>query len=44
MIAQSSIGAWEVGKNEPTIFSAILLADYFDVTLDELCCRKRGNK
>ena len=41
-MAQSSIGAWETNRNEPTIFNAILLADYFDVTLDELCgrCKK----
>ena len=31
---------WEKGKFEPTIFNAIVLADYFGVTLDELCCRE----
>lgn len=40
---KNSIGGWETGKNEPSIFNCILLADVFDVTLDELCCRcKRG--
>ncbi len=42
LISQSAIASWEVGKNEPTIYNCIIIADYFDVTLDELCgrCKK----
>lgn len=36
-IAQNTISGWETDRNEPTIFSCILLADYFGITLDELC-------
>lgn len=35
----NTIKSWETGRNEPTIFYAILMADVFNVTLDELCCR-----
>ena len=34
------VSLWETGRNEPTIFNCILLADVFGVTLDELCCRE----
>lgn len=36
---QRTISSWEVGRNEPTIFNCIAMADYFDITLDELCGR-----
>jgi DNA-binding XRE family transcriptional regulator len=39
-VHKNAIGYWETGKNEPTIFNCILLADAFGVTLDELCCRE----
>ncbi len=40
---RNAIYWWETGRNEPSIFNCILLADIFDVTLDELCCRyERG--
>jgi transcriptional regulator with XRE-family HTH domain len=39
-VSQRNISAWEIGRNEPTIFNCIVLADYFGITLDELCCRK----
>ena len=39
LISQSAIASWEVEKNEPTMFNCITIADYFDVTLDELCGR-----
>lgn len=35
----NNVRHWEVGRNEPSIFFCILLADVFNVTLDELCCR-----
>lgn len=37
---QRNISSWEIGRNEPTIFNCIVMADYFGITLDELCCRK----
>lgn len=39
-VKQNTIHSWETGRNEPTIFNCIVLADYFGITLDELCCRK----
>lgn len=36
---QNIISYWELGKFEPNIFNCILLADAFNVSLDELCCR-----
>ena len=33
------VSYWELGKFEPSIFNCILLADAFNVSLDELCCR-----
>jgi DNA-binding XRE family transcriptional regulator len=35
--SQNTISGWEVGRNDPTIFNCIVIADYFGVTLDELC-------
>lgn len=34
---------WEKDANEPSIFNCILLADLFDITLDELCGRGGNN-
>ena len=34
---QVTVYKWETGAFEPTIFNCILLADYFGITLDELC-------
>lgn len=31
-----SVSAWELGKQEPNIDTLLLLAHYFDVTLDYL--------
>ena len=39
-VSTNVVSWWEKGKFEPTIFNAIVLADYFGVTLDELCCRE----
>lgn len=35
----TQISWWEVGKFDPSLFNCIVLADVFQVTLDELCCR-----
>ena len=36
---KQSISGWETGKFEPSLFSCILLADFFGISLDELACR-----
>lgn len=38
-IPQQTITAWENGINEPMLYSAILLADVFECTIDELVGR-----
>lgn len=40
-VSPSSIVNWERNKCEPTIFNCIVMADFFGVTMDELC---RGYK
>ena len=39
-ISQSAISDWLNGKKEPSISSLWLLADYFNVSVDELIGRK----
>lgn len=39
-VAQSAISAWLSGKKEPSITSLWKLADFFDVSIDELIGRK----
>ena len=39
-VSQSAISAWLSGKKEPSIQSLWLLADYFDISIDELIGRK----
>ena len=36
-VNQNAIHYWEIGRNDPTVFNCIAIADYFGVTLDELC-------
>ena len=38
--SQSAVSAWLLGIKEPSITSLWLLADYFDLTIDELIGRK----
>lgn len=33
----SSVLNWELGKNDPSVFYCEVMADFFGVTLDELC-------
>ena len=37
--SQPLVSWWEKGKYEPTLFFRTALADFFGVTLDELCGR-----
>ena len=39
-ISQSAISSWLSGKKEPSIESLWKLADFFDVSIDELVGRK----
>jgi transcriptional regulator with XRE-family HTH domain len=38
-INRNQVSLWETGKFEPSVFNCVCLADVFNVTLDELCCR-----
>jgi transcriptional regulator with XRE-family HTH domain len=41
----TQISFWELGKFDPSAFHLIILADIFNVSLDELCCRDfKGGK
>jgi transcriptional regulator with XRE-family HTH domain len=39
-VTVNMVSMWELDKYEPSIFNCIVLADVFNVTLDELCCRE----
>ena len=39
-VKQNTISAWLLGKNEPSITSLWLLADYFNVDIDYIVGRK----
>lgn len=39
-ISRKSISHWETGYSEPSIAQLIMLADIFDVTLDDLLGRE----
>jgi transcriptional regulator with XRE-family HTH domain len=42
---QQQISFWECGQTSPSLFNCIMLADVFNVSLDELCCRNfKGDK
>ena len=42
---KNSISLWECEKVEPSLINCILMADVFNVSLDELCCRNfKGDK
>ncbi|WP_462427216.1 helix-turn-helix domain-containing protein [Fusobacterium varium] len=40
-VTRSSVSAYELGVNEPSIDSLVLLANLYRVSLDYLCCRTR---
>ena len=37
--SRTMVSLWEREEFEPSLLSAICLADFFNVSLDELCCR-----
>lgn len=44
-VRRSSVAQWENGKGDPSMFNCILLAEVYNVSLDELCCRDfKGGK
>ena len=40
-VVRGAIYRWEKEYNEPHLYALIGMADVFNVTLDELCCRER---
>ena len=38
-VTQGSIAAWELDNFYPNLFNCFVMADFFKVSLDELCCR-----
>lgn len=42
-VTQQCISEWELGKTEPTLSSLWELADFFDVSMDEICGRREWN-
>lgn len=42
---QAVVSRWENGVSEPSLMNGILLAEVFNISLDELCCRDfKGGK
>ena len=39
-LSQSAIAHWELGETEPTAGALITLAEFFDISIDELLGRK----
>ncbi len=39
-VTQQCVSEWELGRTEPTLTYLWRLADYFDVSIDELCGRR----
>lgn len=37
---KNTVARYERGENEPTLASLVALADYFEVSVDYLLCRK----
>ena len=40
-VTRSSVSAYELGVNEPSLESLITLANLYNVSLDYLCCRTK---
>ena len=38
--SQANLSRWEQGLNEPSIIECWKIADFFDVSIDEVCGRK----
>ena len=43
-IPQSTVSAWELGKNIPNIIDCIKLADFYGISLDDLIGREVKEK
>ena len=39
LLGPNAISRWEKGKNTPSIYQLIALADFYDISLDELVGR-----
>jgi len=42
-ISQATVASWENGTRKPDIYMLVKIADYFDVTTDELLDRKQDD-
>lgn len=38
-VSQGSVAVWEQEKFDPNLLSCVSMADFFNISLDELCCR-----
>lgn len=39
-VTQQCVSEWELGRTEPTLSALWKLADYFDMSIDEICGRR----
>lgn len=39
-VTQQCVSEWELGRTEPTLTALWGLADYFDMSIDEVCGRR----
>ena len=42
-ISRSKVSSWETGKREMSLYDAVIISDYFDVSMDNLFNKKALN-
>ena len=42
-ISRSKVSSWETGRREMSLYDAIIISDYFDVSMDNLFNKKALN-
>lgn len=42
-ISRSKVSSWETGRREMSLYDAVIISDYFDVSMDNLFNRKALN-
>ena len=42
-ISRSKVSSWETGRREMSLFDAVMISDYFDVSMDNLFNKKALN-
>ena len=40
-VSRQTLSKWETGESVPDIGNCMALADFYDISLDELACRQR---